>query len=59
MRDPEYYARPGLYLDEDDHERLLTENRETYLRERRQRLLRELEALDHELRGLEGRVGVK
>jgi hypothetical protein len=33
-------------LDEDDHERLLDENRDKYLAERRQRLLRELENVE-------------
>jgi hypothetical protein len=42
----EKFARPGLYLDEDDHERLLDENRDKYLAERRQRLLRELENVE-------------
>lgn len=44
----EKYANPGLYLDTDDHERLLEENRVAYIRERRERLLRELENLEHE-----------
>lgn len=39
----EKYARPGLYRDDDDHARLLDENREKYRRERRERLRREVE----------------
>jgi hypothetical protein len=50
MTHPEKYARPGLYLDTDDHERLLEENREAHLRERRDRLRRELEQVEEELR---------
>jgi len=34
----EKYARPGLYLDEDDHGRLIEENREAYIREEAQRI---------------------
>lgn len=49
-RDPEYYARPGLYLDEDDHGRLIEENREQYLKERRDRLRKELREVESELR---------
>lgn len=45
MSDPEKYARPGLYLDEDNHERLLNENREAYIRERIERLNREIEEM--------------
>lgn len=49
----EKYARPGLYLDEDDHERLLDENREQYDRERRERLFRERERINRQLREME------
>jgi hypothetical protein len=42
MTHPEKYARPGIYLDEDDHGRLLDENREAYQRDRVERLRREL-----------------
>lgn len=45
-RDPERHARPGLYRDDDDHGRLIEENRDAYRRDRRARLLRELERLD-------------
>lgn len=51
MRDPEYYANPGMNLDTDDHERLLDENREAYLRDRRERLLRELQNIEDEMEG--------
>lgn len=56
-RDPEYYARPGLYLDEDDHGRLIEENREAYRRERRERLLREIEHRQGQLEDLDARRG--
>lgn len=50
MSHPEKYARPGVYLDTDDHERLIEENRDAYLRERCERLARELRAAQEELR---------
>lgn len=52
MSDPEKYAKPGLYLDTDDHARLIEENREAYERERWERLLRERERIDAELRAM-------
>lgn len=42
----EKYARPGMYLDTDDHGRLIAENRDAYERERRERLFREIEKID-------------
>lgn len=59
MRDPEYYARPGLYLDEDDHERLIDENREAFRRERRERLVREQERIARELERLDAEEGAR
>lgn len=50
MSHPEKYARPGIYLDEDDHGRLLDENRERYLEDRRTRLLNELREVEEQLR---------
>jgi hypothetical protein len=49
MSGPEYYANPGRNLDTDDHERLLDENRDAYLRERHERLVRELEHLERRM----------
>lgn len=49
MTHPEKYARPGLYLDTDDHERLIEENREQYLQDKRDRLLNELREVEEEL----------
>lgn len=43
MVHPEKYARPGVYRDDDDHAKLLDENREAYERERRERLVNEIE----------------
>lgn len=56
MSDPEKYARPGLYLDEDDHGRLIEENREPMLQERRQQLLRELEDTEAKLEKVESQL---
>lgn len=50
MTHPEKFARPGLYLDEDDHKRLLEENEEQYLRDRRDRLLKELREVEERMR---------
>lgn len=49
MAHPEKYARPGHYLDTDDHERLIEENREQYLQDRRERLLNELREVEDKL----------
>lgn len=49
MSDPEKHARPGDYLDEDDHARLIDENREQYRRERIERLRREQQRIEAEL----------
>lgn len=38
----EKYARPGLYRDDDDHARLLDENRDAFRRDRAERLRREI-----------------
>ena len=54
MTHPEKYARPGVYLDEDDHGRLLDENREQYRRERREELLQKRRRIDRQLRAMEG-----
>lgn len=53
MPHPEKYARPGMYRDDDDHARLLDENREAFRRDRRERLLREIEEKKEKLRKLE------
>lgn len=50
MSHPEKYARPGIYLDTDDHERLLEENRGAYLMEEAEMLRQELETLSAALR---------
>lgn len=42
MTHPEKYARPGVYRDDDNHERLLEENREAYRQEKREKLLQEI-----------------
>lgn len=55
MTNPEKYARPGIYLDEDDHERLLDENREQYERDRVERLRRELREAEERLSRMGGR----
>lgn len=53
MSHPEKYARPGVYLDEDDHGRLLDENRGAYRRDHREELLQEIDDAEDELRRLE------
>lgn len=45
----EKHARPGLYLDEDDHARLLDENRDAFRRDRAERLRREIREKQREL----------
>lgn len=55
MPHPEKYARPGVYRDDDDHARLLDENREAYERERRERLVEEIEENKRKLRELDER----
>ena len=50
MTDPERYAKPGLYRDDDDHAKLLDENREQYRQDRIRRLRQELENLEREQR---------
>lgn len=50
MSDPERYAKPGLYRDDDDHAKLLDENREQYRQDRIRRLRQELENLEREQR---------
>lgn len=42
----EKYANPGLYLDEDDHARLLDENREAYIREDAQRVQEKIRSVE-------------
>lgn len=42
-----------MYRDDDDHARLLDENREAFRRDRRERLLREIEEKKEKLRKLE------
>ena len=42
----EKYANPGMYLDADDHGRLIEENRDKYRQERRRELIRELQNLE-------------
>jgi len=46
MTHPEKHARPGTYLDTDDHGRLLEENRDAYLRERADRIRRTIEQMN-------------
>ena len=50
MTDPERYAKPGLYRDDDDHAKLHDENREQYRQDRIRRLRQELENLEREQR---------
>lgn len=50
MSDPERYAKPGLYRDDDDHAKLLDENRDQYRQDRIRRLRQELENLEREQR---------
>lgn len=53
MTHPEKYARPGVYRDNDDHEKLLDENREAYEREHRERLVKEIEENKRKLQEME------
>lgn len=50
MSDPERHAKPGLYRDDDDHAKLLDENRDQYRQDRIRRLRQELENLEREQR---------
>lgn len=45
----EKYANPGMYLDTDDHGRLIEENREKLAAEEAQRLKREMRQLERTL----------
>lgn len=53
MTHPEKFARPGMYRDDDDHEKLLDENREVYEQERRERLVEEIERNKEKLEKME------
>lgn len=50
MTHPEKYARPGTYRDDDDHARLLDENRAAYAREQAARLAQERADIEAALR---------
>lgn len=50
MNDSEYYAKPEYYRDDDDHAKLLDENREQYRRERIRYHRQEIEKLQREKR---------
>lgn len=45
----EKYANPGLYLDTDDHGRLIEENREAYLRDEAERKADKLRKIEQAL----------
>lgn len=45
----EKYANPGIYLDTEDHGRLIEENREAYARDRAERLSREVREIEQTL----------
>lgn len=45
----EKYANPGLYLDEDDHGRLIEENREKYIRHEAEQVKDRLRVIDNAL----------
>lgn len=46
MSHPEKFAQPGVYLDTDDHARLIDDNREQRRRDRIEELRNELQALE-------------